>query len=111
MARFPWRRNNAEATPPSLDTYLSVKPIDYTALSVDEDNGLATRFQRLPFVVRVALFLVPLLLLGGLGWAGYRFVASPEQPAIVPVPVPPQLQLVWFADRSDARSEGVPPAT
>ena len=93
MARFPWRRNNADATPPSLDTYLSVNPIDYTALSVDEDNGLAARFHRLPFVVRVALFLVPLLLLGGLGWAGYRLVAGPEQPAIVPAPVPPQLQL------------------
>lgn len=93
MAKFPWRRKNAEATPPSLDTYLSVQPIDYTALSVDEDEGVAARFQRLPFIVRVALFLVPLLLLGGIGWAGYRFVASPPQEAAVPTVVPPQMQL------------------
>ncbi len=93
MAKLPWRRKNAEATPPSLDTYLSAQPIDYTALSVDEDDGVAARFQRLPFVVRVALFLVPLLLLGGIGWATYSFVATPPETAMTPSVVPPQMKL------------------
>jgi len=85
MPKLPFKRTPA-SEPVVLDTYIPSQAVDYTVLPPLENDEAASGASRLPPPLRIALLVLPLLLVFGGAWALWGYLANTPEPQVVQTP-------------------------
>lgn len=93
MAKLPWKRDDTSAEPPSLSAYLPSESMDYTSLPIVEDESTLERLRSLPVGLRVALGIVPFVVIAACIFIWMAFVRPAPVEIAAPPPPPAQLSV------------------
>ncbi len=85
MPKLPFKRTPA-SEPVVLDTYIPSQTVDYTVLPPLENDDAERGLRRLPPPLRIALLVLPLLLVLGGAWALWGYLTNAPEPQIVQTP-------------------------
>ncbi len=82
MPKLPFKRTPA-SEPVVLDTYIPSQAVDYTVLPPIENDDAEGGLRRLPPPLRIALLVLPLVLVFAGAWALWGYLTNTPEPPVV----------------------------